>query len=160
VLILFIVSQYVIIILEFEVIFLKKGDLYLIGILLFIGLLSLLVVTVLKNQNEQKDGVALVYYENQVILEIYLEDGTYQVMDESRIISIEDNVFHVEGSNPYGVYIQYQNNSVGVIDEESPKHICQYQGFTNSSLSPITCLPNNIVIVIKANDTDLDTIGG
>ena len=158
--ILFIVSQYDIIILEFEVIILKKGDLYLIAVLLLIGLVSLLVVTVLNNQNKQTDGVALVYYGNEVILEIFLEDGSYEVIDSTRIISIENNIFHVEGSNPYGVYIQYENNSVGVIDEQSPKHICQYQGFTNSSLSPITCLPNNIVIVIKANDTDLDTVGG
>ena len=44
------------------------------------------------------------------------------------------------------------NNKVRVIDEESPKHICQKQGETNSPLFPLTCLPNNIIILIDTKE--------
>lgn len=140
----------------------KKNDYILIGIILFIGLVSSLVFTIIENNNKETNGIATVYYNNEQILEIYLEDGSYNIIDESRVISIDEErlEYHVLGSNPYGVTIQYKDNSVGVIDEESPKNICQYQGFSNSSLSPITCLPNSILIVIKANTSDVDTIGG
>lgn len=140
----------------------KKSDFYLIGIILTISLIATLIFTIIEKSNSETDGVAKVYYNSDVILEIYLTDGSYKIIDESRIISIDDEQFlyHVEGSNPYGVLIEYKDNSVGVIDEESPKNICQYQGFSNSSFSPLTCLPNNILIVIESNDKDVDTIGG
>lgn len=138
----------------------KKSDLYLILVLIFVGLLSLGIISLLEYLNKEEDGVAIVYYNNEEILKIELTDGSYEILDDSRVLSVDGDVFHVEGSNPYGVYIKYDNGLIGVIDEESPKNICQYQGFTNSSMSPITCLPNNIVIVVKSNDTDLDTIGG
>lgn len=140
----------------------KKNDLILIAIIVFVGTISALFFAILENRNKELDGIASVYYNNEKILEIYLADGSYTVLDDSRILSIDEEKmeYHVEGSNPYGVVIKYQDNSVGVIDEDSPKHICQYQGFSNSSLSPITCLPNNIVIVVSKNDSELDTIGG
>lgn len=138
----------------------KKNDVYLILVLLVIGFLSLGIITLLETMNQETDGLAIVYYNNEEILEIELIDGSYEIINDSRVLSVENNIFHVEGSNPYGVFIEYDNGKVGVIDEESPKNICQYQGFTNSTMSPITCLPNNIVIVIKQNNNDLDTIGG
>jgi hypothetical protein len=140
----------------------KKNDYILIGIILFIGIVSSIIFAVVENNNKQTDGIATVYYNNERILDIYLTDGSYNIIDESRVISIDEEAkeYHILGSNPYGVLIKYKDNSVGVIDEESPKNICQYQGFSNSSLSPITCLPNNILIVIKAKTTDVDTIGG
>ena len=69
---------------------------------------------------------------------------------DSIAIDTEAMTYHVEGSNPYGVVIKYDNNKVKVIDEISPKHICQTQGWTNSTLLPLTCLPNNIIVVIEA----------
>ncbi len=140
----------------------KKSDFYLIGSIVFIGIIFSILFTIIENNNIETDGTAIVYYNNDKVMEIYLEDGSYQVFDSSRVISIDDEnfLYHVEGSNPYGVLIEYKDNSVAVIDEESPKNICQYQGYTNSSLTPITCLPNNIIIVIEANDSIVDTIGG
>ena len=141
----------------------KKSDIILIIVVLAIAGISYLLFRQITNDSALVDGIAVVYYNNERILEIELEDGTHTVYNPSRVLSVdtEEDVFHVLGSNPYGVYIQYQDNRVRVIDEESPKHICQTQGWTNSPLTPLTCLPNNIIIVIEADDDNLpDDITG
>ncbi|AIO18679.1 hypothetical protein KQ51_00799 [Candidatus Izimaplasma bacterium HR1] len=129
----------------------KKSDIILITVILIAALSSWLIFRQLNSENTIEDGVAAVYYNSTKILEIKLEDGSYKIFDNTRIIEIDEDefIFHVEGSNPYGVIIKYDNNRVKVIDEESPKHICQTQGWTNSTLYPLTCLPNNIVIAIE-----------
>lgn len=140
----------------------NKNDWILIGVILLIALVSSIGVTIYSSNNEETDGVATVYYNSDSILEISLVDGSYQIIDDSRVVSIdeENHIYHVLGSNSYGVYIQYEDNKVAVIDEESPKNICQYQGATNSSLYPLTCLPNNIVIVIEQSDSVEDVRTG
>jgi len=142
----------------------KKSDLILIAVILVAALSSWLLFRQLNNESNVADGVAVVYFNDEKILEIELDDGSYRVFNSSRVITIDadNNQYRVEGSNPYGVLIEYGDNKVRVIDEESPKHICQTQGWTNSTLSPLTCLPNNIVILIKAptNDELPDDITG
>lgn len=141
----------------------RKSDIVLIVIVLLVAGGSFLLFRNITNDSALVDGLAIVYYNDEKILEIELEDGNYKVYNENRVLNIdlENDVFHVLGSNPYGVYIQYQDNKVRVIDEESPQHICQTQGWTNSPLNPLTCLPNNIIIVIQANDDSLpDDITG
>lgn len=130
----------------------RKSDIILIATLLIIALTTYLIFRQVTNESAVVDGTAIVYYNDEKIMEIMLEDGNYKVFNQQRIIEIDDenNLYHVEGSNPYGVLIEYKDNKVRVIDEESPKHICQTQGWTNSPLSPLTCLPNNIIIVVEA----------
>lgn len=141
----------------------KKSDIILIVIVLAVAGISFLFFRNLTNETALVDGLAVVYYNDSKIMEIDLEDGGYTVFNENRVLNVdeEDNIYHVLGSNPYGVYIEYKDNRVRVIDEESPKHICQTQGWTNSPLYPLTCLPNNIMIIIEAPDEDLpDDITG
>lgn len=140
-----------------------KSDWILIVVILIVAVGSFLIFRQVTNDSALVDGVAIVYFNNEKIVEIELVDGNYKIYNEDRIINIDDenDVFHVLGSNPYGVYIEYDNQRVRVIDEESPKHICQTQGWTNSPLSPLTCLPNNIIIVVEAKDPNLpDDITG
>ncbi len=141
----------------------RKSDVILIAVVLIVAVVSFFAFRELTNDSALVDGTAIVFYNDEKILEIDLADGNYKVFNEDRILSIdEDNkLYHVEGSNPYGVLIEYQDNRVRVIDEESPQHICRQQGWTNSPLNPLTCLPNNIIIVIEAKDEDLpDDITG
>jgi len=135
-----------------KVIIMKKSDIILISVILIAAIASWFVFRQINNESSVEDGIAIVYYNNDKILEIELADGSYTIFDDTRIIAIDTEAmtYHVEGSNPYGVVIKYDNNKVKVIDEISPKHICQTQGWTNSTLSPLTCLPNNIIVVIEA----------
>ena len=132
----------------------KKSDIILIIVVLLAALGSWLLFRQLNSVNTVENGVAAVYFNSNKILEIKLKDGTYEIFDDSRIINIDESsfIFQVEGSNPYGVTIKYEDHKVSVIDEESPKHICQTQGATNSVLFPLTCLPNNIIIAIETGE--------
>jgi len=101
------------------------------------------------------DGTAIVLYHDEPILEIYLIDGTYKIIDSNGIVMIDENNFTYTVTGINGdVVIEYKNNKVRVIDEISPKHICQVQGWSSSPLTPLTCLPNNVVIIIKAETGD------
>ena len=130
----------------------KKSDIILITVILIAAMVSWIVFRQINNESSVEDGTAIVYYNNDKILEIQLDDGSYTIFDPLRIIEIDvdEMTYHVEGSNPYGVVIKYNDFKVRVIDEISPKNICQTQGWTNSTLSPLTCLPNNIIVVIEA----------
>lgn len=46
------------------------------------------------------------------------------------------------------VTVEVKNQKVAVIEETSPQHLCSLQGFVNSVLTPIICLPNEMIIEI------------
>jgi len=136
---------------------LNKYDIVLVVVLLIISLGSYAGLYMYTSGSEITDGIATVYYKDEQILEIALEDGDYRILNDAYVVSIDADafVYTVLGDNG-DVVIQYKDNQVGVIDEISPQNICQKQGFSNSPLSPITCLPNQIVIIITAPRTDDD----
>jgi hypothetical protein len=56
--------------------------------------------------------------------------------------------------------IRVENGKIGVISASCPDKICVNQGFIDSGMVPIVCLPNKLSIVIKgASDTDA-VVGG
>ena len=105
--------------------------------------------------SELTDGIATVYYNDEKVVEISLDDGSYSIFKADYIVSIDEDegLFTIVGDNG-DVVIKYRDNKVGVIDEISPKNICQKQGFSNSPLSPITCLPNRVIIIISEPASD------
>ncbi len=139
----------------------NKYDIILVIVLLFLSLGSYVGLYMYTSGSEVTDGLATVYYKDEQILEISLEDGQYRILNDEYVISIDENSFlyTVLGNNG-DVVIEYRDHKVGVIDEISPQNICQKQGFSNSPLSPITCLPNQIIIIITEpkTDDDLDDI--
>ena len=129
----------------------RKTDMILMISIVIISLIGYGVLRLFLVQSTTKDGKAIVYYHDNPILEIYLEDGSYEIIDEDNVISINEVEFlyTVSGSDGNVVVIEYNNFRVRVIDEVSPQHICQIQSWSSSPLKPITCLPNNLVIIIK-----------
>lgn len=133
----------------------KKSDYILIIVIAAISLLAYLLMRQFLNSTNVEDGTAIVYYKDTPILEIYLIDGTYDIIDASSVVSIDEDEFLYTVTGVNGdVVIEYSNNKVRVIEEISPKHICRIQGWSSSPLMPITCLPNNIVIIIEAEKDD------
>ena len=141
----------------------KKSDYILIIILAVVSLVAYLLMRQFLNSTNAEDGTAIVLYKDNPILEIYLIDGSYTIIDNSNVVSIDEDefIYIVTGVNG-DVVIEYKDNKVRVIEETSPKHICRIQGWSSSPLTPITCLPNNIVIIIKADlgDDQPDDITG
>ncbi|HKL61617.1 MAG TPA: NusG domain II-containing protein [Acholeplasma sp.] len=153
----------------------NKNDLLLIGLALILlgGLLIYAVSTRIKGQ------FAYIKVSNQVVLNINLNDGTYQMMKPVYLIEIDakpsidgqtlkynnevisfefgqtvvvyENYFYLLGGLGI-VEIEYKDNKVRVSKEKSPYNICSKQGF--SDIAPIVCLPNFVTIEFT-NDTDV-----
>jgi len=136
---------------------LNKYDIMLVVVLFILSLGSYAGLYMYTSASEMTDGLATVYYKDEAILEISLSDGQHKIINNQYIVSIdqESSLYVVLGDNGH-VVIEYRDHKVGVIDEISPQNICQKQGFSNSPLSPITCLPNQVVIIITAPRSDDD----
>lgn len=129
----------------------KKTDIILLSLIVLISLLSYFILQVTVNNTSLPDGIAKVVYLNEIILEIDLADGEYRIKDDSLgIIVDEDNfLFTIPDTNGTNdLVIEYKDNYVRVKEETSPRNICSKQSWSNSPLKPLTCLPNNLVIII------------
>ena len=135
----------------------KKSDYILLISIAVISLFAYFLMRQFLGASNLEDGTAIVLYKDSPILEIYLIDGTYEIIDNDSVVSIdEENYLYIVSGVNGDVVIEYKDNQVRVIDEISPKHICQVQGWSSSPLTPITCLPNNVVIIIEADKSDDD----
>ncbi len=133
----------------------KKTDIILLSSIAFIAILAYIIIRISVGSSEIVDGSAVVVFKDKEILEIFLEDGSYKIKDTSIGITVDEDNFLFTIPNTNGdnhLVIEYKDNKVRVIEETSPQNICQLQGWSNSPLKPITCLPNNLVILIKAKD--------
>lgn len=45
--------------------------------------------------------------------------------------------------------VEVRSGSIGIVSADCPDQICVRQGFIGSSLLPVTCLPNRLVIQIR-----------
>ncbi len=145
----------------------KKKDLILIATVFMIALVSFIAIQLFERFSTLEDGIAVVSYRNEEILQIDLEDGSYTLLDDTYFIIYcetvatdpevcrADETYVVQGELGT-VHIQYIDHQVQVIHETSPQNICQLQGKTNSPLRPLTCLPNHVVITIESGVFDPD----
>lgn len=118
----------------------KQNDLTLIVV---ISLLAICWLFLNNNSTLSNNIAAKVYYENQLILTIDMnQDGEYDV----------------EGANGK-VHIVVMDHKIKVEEENSPKHLCSKQGFISSSNQAIVCLPNKILIRMESDDS-LDAVIG
>jgi len=139
----------------------KKSDYILVIGLIIVSIGSIFLVRYLQQGSQIEDGIAVVVYQNQEVIRIELNTGNYQVINPDYVVDINevDKIYTVVGTLG-NVYIQIENNMVSVIDETSPQNICQIQGQTNSTLKPLTCLPNDLIVRIEApmSEDDDDVI--
>lgn len=58
------------------------------------------------------------------------------------------------------VIVEVKSGKIAVIEETSPQNLCSLQGFVSSNLTPIICLPNNLIIEIVSSQSEygLDVI--
>ena len=54
--------------------------------------------------------------------------------------------------------ILVQPGAIAVTDADCPDLVCVHQGTVRNNLLPITCLPHGLVIELKPNSSDIDTI--
>lgn len=71
----------------------------------------------------------------------------------------ESYTFDVVGNDGCVNRIEVRPGSIGIIGADCPDKLCVNQGFVDSPIIPITCLPNKLVIRLISTDKVLtDTV--
>lgn len=115
----------------------NKNDFKLIMVVLGFSILMFLLM----NANKKDVNTAVVYYDN----------------DEVMSMSLSENKEYIVEGELGEVIIEVKDNKVRVNEENSPRHLCSKQGWISKQNESIICLPNRIIIMIKAED-DLDAV--
>lgn len=66
----------------------------------------------------------------------------------------ESYSFTVTGENGCFNEITIRDGCVGISSASCPDKLCVHQGYINSSLLPIVCLPNKLVIQVRESESD------
>jgi len=122
---------------------LNKLDIVATVLIAILALVSIYFVRGLNNSGG--DRIAQVYYRNELVHTFDLSDHAQSFFD----IEATQGLVRIESKDGY----------VRVVDETSRRNICSIQGWSNSVVAPIVCLPNELFIKIIATDTDSDLDG-
>lgn len=149
----------------------------LIVVILLSAILSTGVLGIIDRINATGDVFAQVTYEGEPILKINLKNPEQYIIYQTEhknnihVSSQEKGVFYVPGevtnqmtelylTDEYarenqivGIKLQVKNGKISVLYQESPRDLCQFEPPTDSSLKPIVCLPNKVVIRIITSET-------
>jgi hypothetical protein len=122
---------------------LNKYDIILTIIVSLIAFILLGYILFADNQNNETKAV--VYFQNQRVHEFDLNDKSQEF-------------FEIEATNGL-IVIEKKDGKVRVINETSRNNICSIQGWSNSRINPIVCLPNHLYVRIESSvEEDLDVI--
>lgn len=114
-------------------------------VLIVIVAFSLIVFFV--PQEEKNEKIAQVYFKNELV-------HTFDLTNK------EHKTFSIKATNGL-VTIEAQDGKVRVLEETSRRNLCSIQGWSDSSINPIVCLPNELYIKIEAKENennDVDVI--
>lgn len=90
--------------------------------------------------------------DKQITADIYQNGVLLQSISLDNVT--EAYTFTVTGENGCRNEIEVRPGSIGIVSADCPDKLCVHQGFISSSLLPITCLPNRLVIQIRADGWD------
>ena len=111
----------------------NKKDIKFIAICLILGLVMGGIYFILDRNHQGDRGI--VEYQEKVLFEFDMN---------------KEDIYEFKGS--YGtMHLEVKEGRYRVIEVECPNHTCEQMGWHDKdSLSPIVCLPNEIVIYTKA----------
>ena len=66
--------------------------------------------------------------------------------------------FTVTGDEGHVNEIEIRPGSIGIISADCPDKLCVRQGFISDSRLPVTCLPNRVVIRLRPQEENSETI--
>lgn len=111
-------------------------------ILILLGFVSIWWIAMRQSLPPAEQPTAHVYQNGILIRQIPLDEVT------------QTYSFTVTGENGCTNVVEVRPGSIGILNADCPDQICVQQGFISSSLLPITCLPNRLVIEITLPDND------
>lgn len=93
--------------------------------------------------------------DRQLIADIYQDGKLLQSISLNTVA--EAYTFTVVGENGGQNEIRVCPGGIGIVSADCPDKLCVKQGFISSSLLPITCLPNHLVIQLRTEEAGLKT---
>lgn len=73
-----------------------------------------------------------------------------ELLQTIRLDTVTDEyTFEISGENGVSNTVCVRPGSIAIVSASCPDQICVHQGFISTSLLPITCLPNRLVIRIR-----------
>lgn len=83
------------------------------------------------------------------------EEGIFYVpgLVTTSMDSLYETDDYARENDVVGIKIQVKDGKISVLYQESPKDLCQLQSPTSSPLTPIVCLPNELVINVVSDET-------
>ena len=73
-----------------------------------------------------------------------------ELLETIRLDTVTDEyTFEVPGEGGASNTVCVRPGSIAIISANCPDQICVHQGFISTSLLPITCLPNRLVIRVR-----------
>lgn len=88
---------------------------------------------------------------DSITADIYQDGILLRSIDLSK--TEEPYTFMVTNDNGSQNEIEVRPGSIGIRSANCPDKLCVQQGFINTPVLPITCLPNRLVIQIRKTDT-------
>lgn len=80
-----------------------------------------------------------------------------ELLETIRLDTVTDEyIFEVPGEGGASNTVCVRPGSIAIISANCPDQICVHQGFISTSLLPITCLPNRLVIRVREEAVCLD----
>lgn len=80
-----------------------------------------------------------------------------ELLQTIRLDTVTDEyIFEVPGEGGASNTVCVRPGSIAIISANCPDQICVHQGFISTSLLPITCLPNRLVIRVREKAACLD----
>ncbi len=109
----------------------KKKEVKILIVIAVIAAALILIMKVVQANSHSGVKVA-VYYRNKIVKEFW---------------SDEDATYHIDGDSN-GLDVEVKDGKWHVTNEKCPNHVCAEMGWVGpGEYLPITCLPNNIVVV-------------
>lgn len=90
------------------------------------------------------------------VADIYQDGVLIKSLD---LHSCGDQTFTVSGDNGCYNIIEVRDGKIGITSASCPDKICVHQGFTDSPMLPVTCLPNSVVITVHEPESNVSSGG-
>lgn len=126
----------------------KNINKYDISYIILIIVISILLIISSKFIVDSKGTRAIIKYDGQEIMALYLNENTKIILEKSKYPKLLGNM-----------EIEIKNGKIGVIKEKSPNNYCSLMGFVGEGGKTIICQPNKVVILIesiKNKNLDID----
>jgi len=125
---------------------LNKADIVIIVVTI---ILSISLYASFKYFIQRDDATTVyIYYENRLVATMDLNTNDTLLLEQKNYPSLLADL-----------EVEVKDRKVQISKEESPNNICSKQGWTDSQLKPLVCLPNKVMVTVEAGEGEVDNGG-